>query len=100
MKTENILLEAAEHFRSNYNGDTETYFLMQRYAMDELEMNQTLAGDFAVTAIDGSQEPATDEEQNRFYFWYYVNIMVPESGKLAEENLNKAEFNNRVLILK
>jgi hypothetical protein len=64
---------AYTHFSQMNSVQSQTIF--ETYAAEELGKTGADLDEFTQMVTQGNIEPATDEEHNRFYTWYYLNHM-------------------------
>lgn len=73
---ESAIEEANKHFINNNANHIDSAAIFERYAREELKIDTDIAvQDFVNKAMDGATEPADTKEYNRFYGWYYINVM-------------------------
>ena len=93
MNTTHIREHAQKHFADNYPQDA-MFALFVRYLMDEKEMTAEQAEDQAAMWIEQEggtpEEGYPDAEADKFFIWYYVNIMLAEVLVLIEQNTIRA----------
>lgn len=83
MKISEALTIAASQFLRNYTEGEATRQLLEQYALEELDLNSKNAKEFAVAVEKGgaTEYPATKEDFNNFFAWYYINYVEKKQDK-------------------